>query len=229
MFTNCDEWCRLECRECKHFNAKADMNGVESTCKRLDHKHLRFAKKIFQSYDCGCHDTHTCSDFEPDEKKVPWLYNHWNEVKEQIIPYGEFETIELNVDGNTDVRYVIWANDFYNNTFINKDGSLKWVYKYYQVPSRSSVTHYDIVYETADGITVRNREIVILWIRGLLNLDFDILQKVLSKGNKHGSAFNEILNYYDIKDKDLTKITNDMALVWLSQKESKEKENDKNV
>lgn len=62
-----------------------------------------------------------------------------------------------------------------------------------------------------------------------MNLDFDILQKVLSKGNKHGSAFNEILDYYDINDKDLTKITNDMALVWLSQKESKEKENYKNV
>ena len=130
-----------------------------------------------------------------------------------------------HVDGNTDVRYAIWANDFYNNTFTNKDGSLKWVYKYYQVPSRSSVTHYDIVYEhydivyeTADGITVRNREIVILWIRGLLQLTFETLKKVLSKGDKYGSAFNEILDYYRIKNKDLTKITEDMAKNWLERK-----------
>lgn len=219
MNTNCEEWCRIECGECKWFKVNADMNSVESACKRLDHKHLRFAKKIFKSYDCGQFDINTCADFEPDERKVPWLYNHWNEVKEQIIPYGEFETIELNVDGNTDVRYAIWANDFYNNTFINKDGSLKWIYKYYQVPSRSSVTHYDIVYETTDGITVRNRAIVILWIRGLLQLTFETLKKVLSKGDKHGSAFNEICEYYHIENKDLTKITEDMAKEWLNSDE----------
>lgn len=218
MNTNCEEWCRIECGECKWFKVNADMDGIESTCKRLDHKHLRFAKKIFKSYDCGCFDINTCADFEPDEKKVPWLYNHWNEVKEQIIPYGEFACVELNIDGNTDVRYCVLGSDFYNNTFINEDGSLKWLYKYYQVPSRSSVTHYDIVYETADGIVVRNREIVILWIKGMLNLTLDNLKLVLSNGNKYGSAFREICDYYNILNYDLSKITDDMVKEWLNIK-----------
>lgn len=133
MYTNCDEWIRIECRHCKYFKINADMENVESTCKRLDHKHLRFAKKIFMSYDCGCCNINTCGDFEPDEKKVPWLYNHWNEVKKQIIPYGKNDYVALNIDGNADVRYLVRGADFYNNTFINKDGSLKWVSKYYSV------------------------------------------------------------------------------------------------
>lgn len=215
MKTNCEEWCRIECGECKWFKVNADMNNVESTCKRLDHKHLRFAKKIFKSYDCGCFDINTCADFEPDEKKVPWLYNHWNEVKEQIIPYGKFACVALNVDGNTDVRYCVLGSDFYNNTFINEDGSLKWRYKYYSVPDRKSPTKYRIVYETPDGLKL-TQELCKLYDRGLLQLTFETLKKVLDKGDKHGSAFTEICEYYHIENKDLTKITEDMAKEWLN-------------
>ena len=147
MNTNCEEWCRIECGECKWFKVNADMDGVESTCKRLDHKHLRFAKKIFKSYDCGCFDINTCADFEPDEKKVPWLYNHWNEVKGQIIPYGDNNVVLLNVDGDTSIRWAVKAIEFYDGTFLNPDGSLRWVYKYYSVPCRTSPSKYKTLYE----------------------------------------------------------------------------------
>ena len=144
MFTNNDEWLRIECGHCKYFNVKADMEGVESTCKRLDHKHLRFAKKIFKCYDCGQTQTTTCADFEPGDIAV-WLKDHWSEI--DIIPYKDTDVILLNVDGNADVRYAVKAIDFYNNTFLNTDGTLKWIYKYYSVQSRDSWTGYKTVYE----------------------------------------------------------------------------------
>ena len=196
------------------------MDGVESTCKRLDHKHLRFAKKIFKSYDCGCFDINTCADFEPDEKKVPWLHNHWDKVKEQIVPYGEFDYVELNIDGNTDVRYCVLGSDFYNNTFLNEDGSLKWRYKYYTVPDRKSCLKYRTVYETPDGLKL-TQELCKLYNRGLLQLTFETLKKVLSKGDKYGSGFKEILKYYNIKDNDLSKITDNMATLWLKGAKNK--------
>ena len=153
MYTNCDEWIRIECKQCKYFKVNADMENVESTCKRLDHKRLRFAKKIFMSYDCGCCDVNTCADFEPDEKKAPWLYNHWNDVKKQIIPYGKNDYVTLNVDGNADVRYLVRGTDFYNNTFINKDGSLKWISKYYAVRDLSRPSKQRIVREYNEVLT----------------------------------------------------------------------------
>lgn len=49
-------------------------------------------------------------------------------------------------------------------------------------------------------------------------MTFETLKKVLSKGDKYGSAFDEILDYYHIENKDLTKITEDMAKNWLERK-----------
>ena len=149
MFTTNENWLRLECGQCKYFKVNADMENVESTCKRLDHKHLRFAKKIFKSYDCGQWQTNTCADFEPNNG-VLWLVKHWNEVKNQIIHYKDNDVIMLNIDGNADVRYAISAIEFYNNTFINADGSLRWLYKYYYKQCRSSTTGYKLVIEYPD-------------------------------------------------------------------------------
>lgn len=149
MFTTHENWIRLECRQCKHFKSNAEMDNVKSTCKRLDHKHLRFAKKVFKGYDCGQFDTHTCSDFEPIES-IGYLIEHWEEIKSQIIPYKENEVILLNVDGNPDVRFAVSAKEFYDNTFLNADGSLRWLYKYYTKQCHSSMTGYKIVYEYPD-------------------------------------------------------------------------------
>ena len=144
MNTTNDNWCRIECGHCKWFRADADIK--ESTCKRLDHKHFRFAKKIFKCYDCGQRQGNICADFEPSNRAV-WLKSHWKQVKLQLIPYKDTDVIHLNIDGNADVRYAIKAQDFYNNTFINSDGTLKWIYKCYVVKSRKAVTGYKTVYE----------------------------------------------------------------------------------
>ena len=47
----------------------------------------------------------------------------------------------------------------------------------------------------------------------------ETLRKVLEAGDVHGSAFREILAYYGIDDKDLSKITEEQAQEWLRQKE----------
>ena len=217
MMTNCDEWCRLECGECKWFNVRADMEGVESTCKRLDHKHLRFAKKIFKSYDCGQFDTNTCADFKPDEKKVPWLYNHWDKVKEQIIPYKSNHAVSLNIDGDTSVKWAVKAIEFYDGTFLNPDGSLRWVYKYYSVPCRTSPSKYKTLYEFPNGITLEH-QFAMQYIGGHTKMSLDILQKVLSTGDKYGSALKEILNNYGIVSYDLSEISDEQAIEWLKKK-----------
>ena len=146
MNTTNEEYSTLQCGQCKWFNCNADRDGFESTCKRLDHKRLRFAKKVFASYDCGQFEKNICSDFYPAERCV-WLLNHWEEVKSQIVPYNPNEVIFLNVDKDADVRYAVNALDFYNGTFINDDGSLKWIYKKYCVKCRDNVTGYKIVRE----------------------------------------------------------------------------------
>lgn len=46
----------------------------------------------------------------------------------------------------------------------------------------------------------------------------ETIKAVLAMGDVHGSAFNEILAYYGIEDKDLGKITEEQAQEWLRQK-----------
>lgn len=149
METTHEEWSTLQCGQCKWFKCNADMKGVESTCKRLDHKHLRFVKKLFRSYDCGQFERYVCSDFYPRKTSV-WLLNHWEEVKDQIIPYKPNEVIYLNVDGDVDVRYAVNALDFYNGTFTNADGSLKWLFRKYCKQCRDSMMGYKIITEYPD-------------------------------------------------------------------------------
>lgn len=147
MNTKCEEWISLQCGQCRWFNVNADLPNVESTCKRLDHKHLKFAKKIFKCYDCGQTQETICRDFEPRADMV-WLFKNWEMIKAQIIPYTDKDIIYINVDGDSDVRYGVRATDFYDNTFIEKDGSLKWVKKYYMKQSCKTITGYVIVNET---------------------------------------------------------------------------------
>lgn len=154
MNANCDEWPSLQCGHCKWFNANADLSNVESQCKRLDHKHLRFAKKIFASYDCGKSQETICRDFIPQSGML-WLYKNWGNVKAAIIPYEENDIIYLNLDGNSDVRYGVRAIDFYENTFQNEDGSLRWVCKKYMKRDRKSITGYKLITETNKSTKVR--------------------------------------------------------------------------
>jgi hypothetical protein len=46
----------------------------------------------------------------------------------------------------------------------------------------------------------------------------ETIKAILAMGDVHGSAFNEILAYYGIEDKDLGRITEEQAQDWLRQK-----------
>lgn len=148
-----NEWCCLQCGECKHFQVDADRRD-DTTCKRLDHKSLQFAKSPFKSYDCGQFHSNICSDFEPNDI-AKWLKEHWGGIDKWVSEYEEFEgqsffdnkfTV-LTLNGNNDVWYYVKRSDFFNNTFSNEDGSLKWVKRCYQKQTRKSPTGYTIVWE----------------------------------------------------------------------------------
>lgn len=126
------EFLRVSCGQCVYFNVKADMADVESTCKRLDHKHLRFAVPWFKSYDCGQSNGYICREFVPDAALHPYLAAHWEGFEEKKGLLG------LVVDGDTSVRYMVRCKDFADGTFLNDDGSLKWVEKVYYKRCRTS-------------------------------------------------------------------------------------------
>ena len=142
--------CHLGCGDCKHCNPSADLEGVESKCKRLDHKHLQFAVPWFKSYDCGQQNSSICSDFEPNEWEL-WLYRHWKpEFLEEEKGKGSSTIpryVGLCIDKDQSVRYFVKAEDFYYGTFLNEDGSLKWIKKMYYKQSRKSPIGYKLITE----------------------------------------------------------------------------------
>lgn len=156
METNCEDWCSVSCKHCKYsqytemFHDKKTI--IQSECKRIDHNHIRFAKPFFIVYDCGRMLTHCCSDFEPSSGN-PWLYNHWGEI--DIILPKENATIPFTLDGDTSTWYYVRYLDFYNNTFLNTDGTLKWVYKMYYKKVRNTLG-YVLMREYADGKVFKN-------------------------------------------------------------------------
>lgn len=139
-----DEWCCLQHGQCKHFNVRANLPGVQSTCKRLDHKHVKFAVPWFKSYDCGQTASHVCKEFEPADTQV-WLKNYWN--PSYLYYYAPEGVVWLTLDDDTSIRYGVPAKDFYEGTFMNNDGSLKWIKKQYYKRSRKSPIGYELVTE----------------------------------------------------------------------------------
>lgn len=144
-----DCWPRLECGNCKYFNVRAEMKDVDSTCKRLDHKAHKFAVPWFKSYDCGQFSTTVCKEFIP-KSSCKWLYEHWTCV-EDFKPLEEVKdgaTIGLVYGDDQSVRYYVDFWDWWNGTFLNEDGTYKWVYRmYYNRPSKKHPTYYELVKE----------------------------------------------------------------------------------
>ena len=144
-----DECYHVGCGSCKPFNCRAELEGVESTCRRLDHKHLRFAVPWFKSYDFGQQSAIMCADFEPSEN-FKYLDEHWTSPIDYAANGDENRIrgkVYLCIDGDQSVRYAVSMHDFWFNTFRNDDGSLKWVEKMYYKRSRSSQTGYELVRE----------------------------------------------------------------------------------
>lgn len=145
----------LGCGDCKFCDPKGDLDGVVSPCKRLDHKKYKFAMPWFKSYDCGQRNGSICGNFEPKEWKL-WLARHWK--PEYINEYRKLchGTIGLVIDGITKIRYYVSALDFFENTFMNKDGTLKWTKRMYYIKSRSSPIGYELIREFPDGRKVNH-------------------------------------------------------------------------
>lgn len=156
METNCKDWCSVSCKHCKYSRYTETFHNkkiiIQSECKRIDHNHIRFAKPFFIGYDCGRRLTHCCSDFEPNPGN-PWLYNHWDEIN--VILPKENAVIPFTLDGDTSVWYYVKYLDFYHNTFLNPDGTLKWVYKMYYKKARN-ILGYVLMREYADGKVFKN-------------------------------------------------------------------------
>lgn len=49
-------------------------------------------------------------------------------------------------------------------------------------------------------------------------MNINMLKAICSAGDKYGSGFKEILQYYNIVDNDLSKITDSMAATWLQER-----------
>lgn len=143
-----ENWCCLQCGQCKYFKVNADMEGVESTCKRLDHKHLKFAKPWFKSYDCGQFVGRVCKEFEPADYCV-WLKKHWVSYddyhQDDII--GDDAKSYFCLDNDFSVRYGVLTKDFVDGTMFDDNGDLKWVEKVYYKRSKSSPIGYELVHE----------------------------------------------------------------------------------
>ena len=139
-----DEWPCLQHGQCKWFKVDADRN--ESTCRRLDHKHIQFAVPWFKSYDCGQTSSCVCRDFQPAEW-CRWLHEHWDGFDGY---YGEDQKFDgyvwLVVDGNKDLKYAVKEEDFINGDFMDGDMP-RWVKKQYYRRSKDTPTGYKLITE----------------------------------------------------------------------------------
>lgn len=137
---------RVTCGDCKFCNPSADLDSVESTCKRLDHKHIKFAVPYFKSYDCGQLSGFLCSDFQPKES-CRWLHRHWQpEFIHEKAKQREGGTIALCLDGDTSIRYYVDGMDFFYGRFV-ENGELKWIKKQYYKRSKESTIGYKLITE----------------------------------------------------------------------------------
>ena len=140
---------RVSCGQCVYFRVKAALPQEAGTCKRLDHKHLRFALPWFRSYDCGQSWGGICREFEPDAELHPDLAAHW-EGYDARFPDGQEGLMGIVVDGVTSVRYMVEKEKFADGSFVLPDGSLDYVEKMYYKRCKPDEAHplgYVLVHE----------------------------------------------------------------------------------
>lgn len=138
----------IGCRECEFHNVHSmQKDDWISSCKRLDHKHYQFVTPIFKDYDYA---SAICSDFQPSKRNV-YMRRLWHDRYIRFFIPKENATVRLVIDGDQSVHYYVRHIDFFNNEFINPDGSLKWIYKMYQKRTKWSALGYVLVLEYPDG------------------------------------------------------------------------------
>lgn len=159
-----DEMYSLRCYECRYHKCDAERDGVESTCKRIDHKTIRFYTPWFRSYDCGTQHL-ICRDFEPDLFRWPrgdGIWKGYDDYRALMKETGEAwasdnrESVSkrlwfrLSDDGFKTI-YEVDTEDFINGTMI-QDGYLRARRRIRCKPSRDSVTGYRWIYEDIDRV-----------------------------------------------------------------------------
>lgn len=160
MFS-CDNLPNLSCGDCKYFNGMAELDNVKSTCKRIDHKIIKFAVPWFKSYDCGQYSHCICSDFEPAKWRVDvckhWtnFEDYWKLYVQEILPYGNTDTtVAFTLHNNTKIRYEVPLLDFVYNHMINGN-ILNAIEKvYYKIDSDPKGFGYKLIHEKIKGVEI---------------------------------------------------------------------------
>lgn len=177
------------------------MEWVQSQCKRLDHKTIQFRTPTFKSYDCS---GRICSDFRPSPN-YKFFYNNWHDRYIRFYVPKEHETIALRVKGEDEVDYHVRYLDFFNDTFRNEDGSLKWLYREYYIQTKFSPFGYLLIKEYPDGSFGRagkvypNRESLIaeqkeIFFNSKINNSFEwLMLHALRKSKIHNKDFKELV------------------------------------
>lgn len=144
-----ENWCCLTCGQCKYFQVDADLENKKSICKRIDHKHIKFAKPWFKSYDCGQTWGTPCRDFQPADWCI-WLKKHWVSYDDYCQDREPKGTVCFCVDNDFSVRYAVKTEDFVDGKMFDENGNLKWIGKMYYAQRRDKKkfpTGYELVYE----------------------------------------------------------------------------------
>lgn len=150
----------IRCRHCKYWKADADRDGVESSCKRIDHKLVKCAKPWFKSYHCG-EQHEICRDFDPDPKRSPRTAELWpgfdryidlktdaGDMKEPLRP------VWFCLNNDFGVRYGVDYWDFVDGTMI-KDGCLMCKKKMYYKINRKNPIGYDLITEDTEPVRIK--------------------------------------------------------------------------
>lgn len=140
------------CHDCQYCDVRGEQPNVVSPCKRIDHKTIQRAIPWFKSYDCN---GSICSEFIPVAHRK-WLKNHWKPDFNRRPVDGSVITLVLN--GDQSVRYEVTKESWWDGSFKDENGNLKWIRKYYCVRSKISPTGYEIEYEYPDGRKERSSD-----------------------------------------------------------------------
>lgn len=141
------EHCPIFCGNCIYYNSHADEEGVLSTCKRLDHKRIRFRRKRFQAYDCGYLSQHICRDFEP-APMYKWLRKTWKSYDDYRPYIQASREVCLEDSQYPRIMFFVSHDAFADGRFLNADGSIAWTRKQYFLKGK-------LVTEFPDGTIVK--------------------------------------------------------------------------
>lgn len=149
------------CGDCKYFKVNAEQENIVSTCKRIDHKKIKFTIPFFKSYNCGQFASMICSDFQPHDwnlnacKEWTSFEDYWDAYVEQWLPYKNTnKTTAFTLKGDTSVRYHVPLLDYIYGRMI-KDNKLMAVEKSYYKQDRSPTGFgYKLIVEPIKGVDI---------------------------------------------------------------------------